>query len=90
MKKTIILILVAMIATTLFSIIDRTFSIDTQLLQQIRENLTEPYPDPLIGDYIYYGRNDPGGSSLENTDNRVVYFNEDIVGYSRDALYQAI
>jgi uncharacterized membrane protein (DUF106 family) len=36
MKKIVVLILIASIATTLFSIIDRTISIDTQLMQQIR------------------------------------------------------
>jgi hypothetical protein len=90
MKKIIALILVAMIATTLFSIIDRTISIDTQLMQQLRQNLTLPYIDPLIGTYISSNRNDPGGNSLENTDNRVVNFNEDIVRYSKDAFYNSI
>ena len=39
MKKIIVLAFIASISMSLFSIIDRTISINTQLMQQFRQNL---------------------------------------------------
>ena len=92
MKKIIVLILVASIATTLFPIIDETISIDSLLMQQIRQNLNFPYEyvDPLIGSYISSNRNDPEGDLQESSEEKLIYFNQDLANFARDAIYLAI
>lgn len=90
MKKIIVLAFIASISMSLFSIIDRTISINTQLMQQFRQNLNEPYTDPLIADYIRHTRNDTENDPPDNSGERIVGFNQSLANYAKDAMYNAI
>jgi hypothetical protein len=88
MKKIIVLILVASIATTLFSIIDSTLTIDSLLMQSLRDNLNQSTSsDPLIYAYLSELRNDE--ENLMDS-SKVISFNHDLVNYSKLAFYKAI
>lgn len=90
MKTTFFIALLCLMVSSLCSVIDRTITIDAQLMQSLRDNLNpSTAPDPLIYDYLYYERND-GEDLLDSTEERVISFNQDLANSARDAMYQAI
>lgn len=90
MKTVNLIIYFCCIFSTLFSVIDRTITIDTQLMQSLRDNLSSSTStDPLIRDYLSTSRNDDE-DLVTPSDTRIVNFNREISDYARVALYQSI
>jgi len=90
MKTTLFIALLCLMVSTLCSVIDRTITIDAQLMQSLRDNLNQSTaPDPLIYDYLYSWRNEEE-DLLDSSEERVIYFNQNIANFARDALYYSV
>lgn len=90
MKTTLFIALLCLMVSTLCSVIDRTITMDAPLMQSLRDNLNQSTaPDPLIYDYLYSWRNDEE-DLLDSSEERVIYFNQNIANFARDAIYLAV
>lgn len=89
--KTVLLIgLLCLIGCTLFSVIDRTITIDNLLMQSLRDNINQSTAlDPLICTYLSEWRNDEE-DSLDSSEDRVIRFNQQLANFAKDAIYLAI
>lgn len=80
-----------MVLSTLSAVIDRTITIDYQLMQSLRDNLDEATaPDEFIHTYLSENRSNGDGDDLFEPDSKIVLFNQQLAYRARDAMYLAI
>lgn len=91
MKPVLIMVMCLLWACMLFSTIDRTITIDTQLMQQLRLNkISSTCTDPYINFLLSNVRNETDPEPPLVSDTRAIDFPSDIKDYAKKAMYDAI